>query len=220
MKNNKKTNIVLVDDHNIFRYGLKLIIESKKGLYIVGEACNGIEAIEKCTLYNPNIIIMDLHMPQMDGLEAIRKLKELGLSSKIIVLTASKKREYVITANKLGVKGYLLKESEPENLFKAIKEVALGRTYLDPEVALLLPENKDNEQNDKIDNLEKINRLSRREYEVLELISKGCSNKAIGYELYISEKTVKNHITSIYKKLGVKDRLQAAIFTYDNIKTD
>src|SRR5690625_4930794 len=130
--NNKKTNIVLVDDHKIFRYGLKLILESKKCLSIVGEACNGKEAVEKCSLYNPNIVIMDIHMPGMDGLEATRRLKEKGISSEIIVLTASKKKEYVITANKLGVKGYLLKDSEPSNLLKAVMEVSLGRTYLDP----------------------------------------------------------------------------------------
>lgn len=214
---NKKTNIVLVDDHNMIRHGLKLIIESRKGLTIIAEACNGIEAVEKCSIHNPNIIIMDIHMPHMNGLDAIRKLKENGVNSKIIILTASKKREYVITANKLGVKGYLLKESQPDNLIKAINEVAIGRTYLDPEVALLLPINKVEVDKEK-ESLEKIRYLSKREYEVLELLSGGLSNKDIGNKLFISEKTVKNHVTNIYKKLGVKDRLQAAIFTYNNIK--
>lgn len=217
--NIKKIDIVLVDDHNIFRYGLKLIIESRKGLSIVGEACNGIEAIEKCTLHNPKIIIMDINMPNMDGLEATRELRERGVSSKVIILTGSKKREYVIAANKLGVKGYLLKESEPSNLFKAINEVALGRTYLDPQTALLLPINKD-EANTHNENMKKIDLLSKREFEVLSLLTKGLSNKAIGNELFISEKTVKNHVTQIYKKLEVKDRLQATVFAYNNIKTD
>lgn len=214
---NRKTNIVLVDDHNMIRHGLKLIIESIKGLTIVGEASNGIEAVEKCSLHNPNIIIMDIHMPHMNGLDAIRKLKENGINSKIIILTASKNREYIITANKLGVKGYLLKESQADNLIRAISEVAIGRTYLDPEVALLLPINK-KELSKERNSLDKISSLSKREYEVLELLSKALSNRDIGNKLFISEKTVKNHVTNIYKKLGVKDRLQAAIFTYNNIK--
>ena len=214
---NRKTNIVLVDDHNMIRHGLKLIIESIKGLTIVGEASNGIEAVEKCSLHNPNIIIMDIHMPHMNGLDAIRKLKENGINSKIIILTASKNREYIITANKLGVKGYLLKESQADNLIRAISEVAMGRTYLDPEVALLLPINK-KELSKERNSLDKISSLSKREYEVLELLSKALSNREIGNKLFISEKTVKNHVTNIYKKLGVKDRLQAAIFTYNNRK--
>lgn len=216
----KKTKIVLVDDHKIFRYGLKLIIESQKGLDIVGEACDGIEAVETCSLHNPNIIIMDINMPYMNGLEAIRELRERGIASKIIVLTASKKREYIITANKLGVKGYLLKESEPINLIKAIKEVSLGRSFLDPEVAMLLPLNKETNEDFTEENMNKISLLSTREYEVLGLLSKGLSNKNIGEELFISEKTVKNHVTQIYRKLEVKDRLQAVIFAYKNIKKD
>lgn len=215
--NIKKTNIVLVDDHKIFRYGLKLILKSIKGLSVVGEASNGEEALDICTLHNPNIIIMDINMPFMNGLEAARELKERGITSRIIVLTASKEREYIIAANKLGVKGYLLKESEPSNLIKAISEVTLGRTYLDSEVALLLA-NRDLNTDTINENLRKIDLLSKREFEVLELLSKGKSNKIIGKELYISEKTVKNHITQIYKKLEVRDRLQAAIFTYNNIK--
>lgn len=214
----KKTSIILVDDHKIFRYGLKLFIESTKELSIIDEASNGEEAVRKCKLHKPNIILMDIHMPLMDGLEATRQLKERGINSKIIILTASNKREYVIAANKLGVKGYILKSSEPNNLIKAIEEVSHGRTYLDPEVALLIPINKDLGKEDKVEVLNRINLLSRREYEVLGLLSKGKSNKLIGEELFISEKTVKNHVTQIYKKLGVKDRVQAALFTYTNIK--
>lgn len=217
---NKKIDIVLVDDHKIVRYGIKLILELKKGISIVGEACNGEEAIEKSSLHNPNIIIMDIDMPKMNGLEATRRLKEIGISSKIIILTESKKREYVIAANKLGVRGYLLKDSEPSSLIKAVLEVSLGRTFLDPEVSLLLSNSKDAEEDANNENIKKIQLLSKREYEVLELISRGKSNKLIGNELYISEKTVKNHITQIYKKIGVKDRLQAAIFTYNNIKIE
>ena len=217
---NKKIDIVLVDDHKIVRYGIKLILELKKGISIVGEACNGEEAIEKSSLHNPNIIIMDIDMPKMNGLEATRRLKEIGISSKIIILTESKKREYVIAANKLGVRGYLLKDSEPSSLIKAVLEVSLGRTFLDPEVSLLLSNSKDAEEDANNENIKKIQLLSKREYEVLELISRGKSNKLIGNELYISEKTVKNHITQIYKKIGVKDRLQTAIFTYNNIKIE
>lgn len=216
----KKNNIILVDDHSIIRYGLKLIIESKKELSIVAEACNGREAIDKAILHNPNIIIMDIHMPLMNGLESIREIRNNGVTSKIIVLTASKKKEYIITASKLGVKGYLFKDSDPKNLMKAIQEVSLGRSYLDPEAAVLLAINKDITRDDPNKDMDKIKLLSKREYEVLELLSKGLSNKVIGNELYISEKTVKNHVTQILKKLEVKDRVQATIFTYNNIKTD
>lgn len=210
-----QVSIMLVDDHTLIRRGLKLLIEEVKEFKIVGESSNGEDAIKKARLINPDIVIMDINMPILNGLESLKKMKELGIQSKVIILTAYPQKSNIITATKIGAKGYLLKDTSPDNLIKAIKEVHIGRSYIDNSVASILSNNINKiEENTEI---EKIKLLSKREYEILVLLSEGLNNKDIGEKLFISEKTVKNHITQIYKKLKVKDRVQATIFTYDNI---
>ncbi|NLL81005.1 MAG: response regulator transcription factor [Tissierellia bacterium] len=207
--------IMLVDDHTLIRKGLKLIIEEVKEFKVVGESSDGEDAIRKARLINPDIVIMDINMPKLNGLEALKRMKELGIQSKFIILTAYPERANIITATKIGAKGYLLKDTNPANLIKAIREVYTGRSYIDSSAASILSNstNKTEESSE----MGKIKLLSKREYEVLVLLSEGFNNKSIGEKLFISEKTVKNHITQIYKKLEVKDRVQATIFAYDNI---
>ena len=207
--------IMLVDDHTLIRKGLKLIIEEVKEFKVVGESSDGEDAIRKARLINPDIVIMDINMPKLNGLEALKRMKELGIQSKFIILTAYPERANIITATKIGAKGYLLKDTNPANLIKAIREVYTGRSYIDSSAASILSNstNKTEESSE----MGKIKLLSKREYEVLVLLSEGFNNKSIGEKLSISEKTVKNHITQIYKKLEVKDRVQATIFAYDNI---
>lgn len=207
--------IMLVDDHTLIRKGLKLIIEEVKEFKVVGESSDGEDAIRKARLINPDIVIMDINMPKLNGLEALKRMKELGIQSKFIRLTAYPERANIITATKIGAKGYLLKDTNPANLIKAIREVYTGRSYIDSSAASILSNstNKTEESSE----MGKIKLLSKREYEVLVLLSEGFNNKSIGEKLFISEKTVKNHITQIYKKLEVKDRVQATIFAYDNI---
>ena len=212
----KTINIMLVDDHIIVREGIKSLIEKDKDFRIVSTSDNGIEAIENAKIYNPHIIIMDINMPKMNGIDALKIIKDQGINSKVIILTSQTKKEYIIAATKLGAKGYLFKSCDINDLIKAIREVSIGRTYIDQLVADTLTQNIYNEKKNSNIQLEKIKLLSRREYEVLALIAAGFNNKDIGKMLFISEKTVKNHITKLFKKIEVVDRVQATIFAYQN----
>lgn len=209
--------ILLVDDHLLVRTGLRMIIESEKSLKVIDEASNGNEAIEKALLLKPEVVVMDVNMPDLNGLDTLRKMKEMGINSNIIILTGQPNKEGIISATKMGARGYLSKDCEPPSLIKAILEVSKGRSYLDLKVTNLL-HSKDKGKVDNQLSFDKIDILSKREYEVLLLLARGLNNKSIGQELYISEKTVKNHVTQIYKKLEVDDRVQAALFAYNNIK--
>lgn len=207
---------MIVDDHTLFRKGLKLILESDNEIKVIEEAKDGEEALRKAQVFKLDVIIMDINMPILNGLDSLKKMKELGVTSKVIILTAYPKRQNIIAATKIGAKGYLLKDSEPSSLIKAIHEVYIGRSYIDTNVANILTQGNSEEiHNNDMEN-NKIKILSKREYEVLLLIAEGHNNKIIGKELFISEKTVKNHITQVFKKLEVQDRVQAALFVYNN----
>ena len=212
----KVIKTMLVDDHALLRKGLKLIIETENDMKIIAEAKDGDEAIKKALFLKPDIILMDINMPVLNGLESLKRICELKLPCRVIMLTADIKKEHIITATKFGARGYLLKDCEPLNLIKAIREVYLGRSYIDLTVANILAYGNMKEEDHEKSIKDKINMLSKREYEVLVLLSEGHNNKTIGNELFISEKTVKNHITQIFKKLEVSDRVQAALFVYNN----
>lgn len=212
----KLINVMLVDDHTLIRHGLRMIIESEKDIKIIAEAKDGDEAIKKALSAKPDVIIMDINMPVLNGLESLKQIKELGLQCKVIMLTGYQMKQSIIAANKIGAKGYLFKDSEPNSLIKAIREVYSGRTYIDLAVANVLTHGNAMPEITVDNEPDKISLLSKREYEVLILISEGHNNKRIGKELFISEKTVKNHITQIFKKLEIDDRVQAVIFAYKN----
>ena len=207
---------MIVDDHTLFRKGLKLILEADNEIKVIEEAKDGEEALRKAQAFKLDVIIMDINMPILNGLDSLKKMKELGVTSKVIILTAYPKRQNIIAATKIGAKGYLLKDSEPSSLIKAIHEVYIGRSYIDTNVANILTQGNSEEIHNNDMESNKIKILSKREYEVLLLIAEGLNNKIIGKELFISEKTVKNHITQVFKKLEVQDRVQAALFVYNN----
>lgn len=209
-------NIMLVDDHTLLRKGLKMILEKEKTITVLDEAKDGMEAIDKALINRVDIIIMDINMPVLNGIDTLKRMKDLGINSKIIILTADSRKELIISATKFGAKGYLLKDCEPINLIKAVQEVYSGRSYIDPNVSNILSYKGEVDDSNYEDINNKITELSKREYEVLIKLAEGLDNKAIGNELYISEKTVKNHITKIFKKLQVNDRVQAALFAYTN----
>ena len=215
----KLIKIMLVDDHNLVREGIRNILEKERDFNITAEAVDGVEAVKKAIKYSPDIILMDINMPNASGLEALRKIKDLGLKTKVIILTSESKREYIIEAIKIGAKGFLQKTSTSTILIKAIRDVAIGRSYLQPSLANILSQGSKGNDIDN-QNLQKIDLLSKREFEILVLIGSGHNNKEIGQSLFISEKTVKNHITNLFKKIEVHDRVQAVIFSYsNNIKT-
>jgi two-component system, NarL family, response regulator DegU len=213
-----KINVLIADDHAMMRQGLKQILELEDDISVISQACNGDEAVKLAREQKPDIILMDINMPGTNGLQAIKELKLERNPSKIIVLTIHEDREYLFKTIQMGAEGYVLKDAEPSVLIEAIRNVYHGQSYIQSNMTkelvkefnrVTLHEKDKNEENN----------LTIREVEVLELIAEGMINKEIAKQLYISEKTVKNHVSNIFKKLNVSDRTQAAIYAFKhNIK--
>lgn len=200
--------ILLVDDQSLIRRGLKALLKTETILEIVGEAENGKEAIERIKELQPNVVLMDIRMPIMDGVAATKIICQQFPATKVLVLTTFDDDEYVSQALKNGAAGYLLKDTPPEELVQAIQAVEKGYTQLAPGLAQKLLQKPTVLSSNLPPGWEE---LTAREKEILSLIAKGASNKEIAEALYIAEKTVKNHITSILSRLNVRDRTQAAI---------
>jgi NarL family two-component system response regulator LiaR len=203
--------VLLVDDHGVVRQGLRTYLDLFEDINIVGEAANGIEAIDRVNENKPDIVLMDLVMPEMDGIEATRKIMTIHPDIKIIVLTSFSDDDKVFPAIRSGAAGYLLKDISPPDLRKAIQSVHKGETHLHPEITKKL---MNQFVTPKVEAEVKTDELTPREIEVLQLIAEGLSNKELAQDLSISEKTVKTHVSSILGKLQLEDRTQAAIYAY------
>jgi DNA-binding NarL/FixJ family response regulator len=214
MKDNKIT-VLIVDDHSLLRQGLTQILELEESIEVVGEAGNGEDAIKLALERRPDIILLDINMPKLNGIETLRRLKDIGIDSKIIMLTIHDDKEYLFETINIGANGYVLKDSDADSLIKAIKNVYGGESYIQPNLASLFVKGKDNKDGKFRETTGKES-LTRREYEVLTLIAEGLNNREIAEKLFISEKTVKNHVSNIFKKIEVADRVQAAIYAYRN----
>jgi len=213
-----KINVLIADDHSMFRQGLKQILELEEDIRVIGQACNGDEAIRLARKEKPDVILMDINMPGTNGLQAIKTIREENEFSKIIVLTIHDDREYLFKALQMGAQGYVLKDAESQVLVNAIRSIYNGDSYIQPNMTKELVREfyrvtRYEKPKDETSN------LTAREIEVLELIAEGMLNKEIARTLYISEKTVKNHVSNIFRKLNVSDRTQAAIYAIKhNIK--
>ena len=205
--------IILVDDHHVIRKGLALLLNSYTEMNVVGEGTNGKEAIELSQKYSPDIIIMDLLMPVMDGIEATKQIREKMPDVKILILTSMLDQDHAIPALEAGASGYLLKESDPDELILAIKKVINGETYIHSKITAGLMNALHSKRNPEHTSLET---LTQREKEVLKEITNGKSNKEIASSLYITEKTVKTHVSNILSKLNLQDRTQAALYAIRN----
>ena len=201
----KKIKILIADDHPVVREGLSSMLSRERDIQVVGEAENGTEAIKKAGELQPDIILMDLRMPEVDGVEAMRQIRVRNPDMKFIVLTTYDNDEYIFKGIEVGARAYLLKDAPREELFKAIRAIYRGESLIQPAVAGKV-----------LDRLAELSRqvraperLSEREVEVLKLIAKGASNKLIATTLCIGESTVKTHIQSIFQKLEVNDRTEA-----------
>jgi DNA-binding NarL/FixJ family response regulator len=216
--NKAKIKVLIADDHSLMRQGLRQILELEEDIEVVDVAVDGEDAIKKSQLLKPHIILMDINMPKMNGIQALRRLKDMGVDGKVIMLTIHEDKEYLFETINIGASGYVLKDAESSSLIKAIRDVHAGESYIHPSLAASLV--KEFNKKGKMDEDEfKKERLTRREYEVLSLIAEGKNNKEIADTLFISEKTVKNHVSNIFKKIDVNDRTQAAIYAYKhNIK--
>ncbi|OPX42017.1 transcriptional regulatory protein DegU [Ruminiclostridium hungatei] len=213
-----KIKVLIADDHAMVRQGLKTILELEDDICVVAEASNGNEAVEMAKALKPDVLLMDINMPVLSGLQAIKILKESSERYKIIVLTLHQDREYLFKTLQMGCEGYVLKDAESSVLIDAIRSVYGDQTFIQPNMTNELVREFQRVtlyENDK----SLSNNLTSREIEVLKLIAEGMINKEIAKNLYISEKTVKNHISNIFKKLDVNDRTQAAIYAFKhNIK--
>jgi len=202
-------NILLVDDHPLLRQGVAQLIEMEEGLRVIGEAGSGPEAIAKAHDLSPDMILLDLNMKGMSGIETLTEMRRQKIESRIVVFTVSDNQEDVSAALREGADGYLLKDSEPEDLLPAIRKAAMGEQVFSPQLTKVLAMALSERQQVKRD-LKAA--LTNRELEILKLIAKGFTNKQIGSQLNITEATVKVHVKNLLKKLLLKSRLEAALW--------
>lgn len=203
----ERISVLIVDDHPVVRQGLRTFLETQDDLEIVGDASSGEEALALIGEVLPDVVLMDLVMPGIDGIEATRRARELSPSSKVIVLTSFADDEKVFPAIKAGADGYLLKDAEPAQLADAIRSVSRGEALLHPTVAAKLMQHVA-----ASDHRAPGGELTQRELEVLRLIARGRSNREIARELSVAEKTVKTHVSNMLAKLHLADRTQAALY--------
>lgn len=206
-----KIRVLICDDHAIVRQGLQTFLELQDDIEIVGQASDGEEAVGKAAVTRPDVILMDLVMPRLDGIEAIRRIREADSCARIIVLTSFADDDKVFPAIKAGATGYLMKDVAPQELARAIRMARDGESILHPDVARKLMSEVRGET-PVTEGAAELARLTEREREVLARIAHGRSNKEIAQDLTLSEKTVKTHVSNILSKLGLADRTQAALF--------
>lgn len=205
-------NVMIVDDHKMIREGLRKILEFEGEIQVIEEADNGQECLKKLRSVRPDIILLDINMPVMNGIETLQALKKKRKKYKVLMLTVHNEVEYLLKAVDIGIDGYILKDSDSNELKRAINTVYNGEKFIQPSLIPLLNSKLIARDLDK----EKVEKLSDREIEVLKLVSIGMFNKEIGKKLDISERTVKNHMSSIFKKIDCTDRTQAAVFAIRN----
>ncbi|MBM6769828.1 MULTISPECIES: response regulator [Bacillus cereus group] len=211
-----KIKVLLVDDHTVVLKGLAFFLSTQEDLELVGEANNGKEALVKVGETNPDVILMDLYMPEMDGVEATAYIKKEYPNVKVIVLTSFSDQAHVLPALRAGASGYILKDVEPDQLVEAIRSAYKGNIQLHPDIAnALLSQTLPVEEKEEESSIQ-VDVLTVRENEVLQLLAKGMSNKEIASVLVITEKTVKAHVSSILSKLNLSDRTQAALYAVKN----
>lgn len=200
--------LVIADDHAVVRTGLAQLLLTEEDVELVGAAANGEEAVSLCKELRPDVVLMDLEMPSLDGIEATRQIRALEGETAIVILTSFSDRERILSAIDAGAVGYVLKDAEPDELVRAVRAAAEGEAPLDPKAARELLSARARTSPADL--------LSEREREVLAMVAEGLPNKLIARQLSISEKTVKAHLTSIFRRIDVTDRTQAALWAQRN----
>jgi DNA-binding NarL/FixJ family response regulator len=204
--------VLVADDQSMVRAGFRMLLTGEEDIEVVAEASNGLEAVEKAARFRPTVVLMDIRMPELDGLEATRRILADDDAARVLILTTFDLEEYIYEALRAGASGFVLKDDPPEQLIAAIRTVAAGDALLSPAVTTRVIE-----QFTRIPRFtppKELQELSARERDVLRLIARGLSNGEIAHELYISETTVKTHVTHILRKLGLRDRVQAVVLVY------
>nr|MDT0663193.1 response regulator transcription factor [Micromonospora sp. DSM 115978] len=209
--------VLLADDDALLRAGLRVVLDAADGIEVVGEAADGLRAVEQCRSLNPDVVLMDVRMPGVDGIEATRRIVVAGLPTRVLVLSTFRHDEYVWGALRAGASGFLLKRASPERLVDAVRTVAAGDTLLDPSVTRDLVEHFVRRSSMGSATSAATNRLSGltpREVQVLRLIAEGYSNEEIAELLVIAESTAKTHVKRVLAKIGARDRAQAVVLAY------
>jgi DNA-binding NarL/FixJ family response regulator len=204
--------VLVADDQSMVRAGFRMLLSEEEDIEVVAEASNGLEAVDKAARFDPTVVLMDIRMPELDGLKATRRILETNADARILILTTFDLDEYVYEALKAGASGFVLKDDPPEQLLAAIRTVAAGDALLSPTITkrviaqfTRIPRPKPPAELDE---------LTDREREILRLIASGLSNAEIGQELHISETTVKTHVTHVLQKLNLRDRVQAVVLVH------
>jgi DNA-binding NarL/FixJ family response regulator len=207
--------VLIVDDDDLMRAGLRAVLSSDVRVEVVGEAADGRAAIEQVRALDPQLVLMDVRMPSLDGIGATRELLAVSPAVKVVILTTFEQDDYIFGALSAGASGFLLKRTDPETLLAAIQTVAAGDSLLSPSVTRTVIDRMARQPAPGIPSSERLEYLTRREREVLELVARGLSNGEIAASLVIEESTVKTHIKRILMKLQLRDRVQAVIFAYE-----
>lgn len=208
--------VVIADDQALVRAGFRKILEADPGIDVVAEAADGVEAVEAVKRLRPDIVLMDIRMPNLDGLAATRRLLDGdGERTRVLILTTFGLDEYVYEALRAGASGFLLKDAPPEDLLAAVRLVARRGALLDPSITRVFIE-KFARRRPRTEFAEKLDRLTPREHEILELLARGLSNAEIAQRFFVSEGTVKTHVANVLRKLELRDRAQAAIYAYES----
>jgi DNA-binding NarL/FixJ family response regulator len=205
--------VLVADDQSMVRAGFRMLLSGEEDIEVVAEASNGLEAVAQAARFHPNVTLMDIRMPQLDGLEASRRILAADNSARILILTTFDLDEYVYEALRSGASGFVLKDDPPEQLLAAIRVVARGEALLSPAITKRVI--KQFARIPRPQSPRQLDELTERELEVFRLIARGLSNAEIGRELYISDTTVKTHITHILMKLNLRDRVQAVVLAHE-----
>ena len=204
--------VLVADDQSMVRAGFRMLLTGEEDIEVVAEASNGLEAVEKAARFQPTVVLMDIRMPELDGLQATRRILAADDAARVLILTTFDLEEYIYEALRAGASGFVLKDDPPEQLIAAIRTVAAGDALLSPAVTTRVI--KQFTRIPRPTPPEELQELSARELDVLRLIARGLSNGEIGRELFISETTVKTHVTHILQKLNLRDRVQAVVLAY------
>jgi DNA-binding NarL/FixJ family response regulator len=204
--------VLVADDQSMIRAGFRMLLKDEEGIDVVAEAEDGLEAVEKAARYSPSVVLMDIRMPKLDGLEATRRILAADSSARVLILTTFDLDEYIYEALRAGASGFVLKDDPPEQLIAAIRTVAAGDALLSPAVTRRVIE--EFTQRPRREAPKGLDELTDRELEIFRLIAKGLSNAEIGQQLFISDTTVKTHVTHLFQKLGLRDRVQAVVLAY------
>jgi DNA-binding NarL/FixJ family response regulator len=209
------TRVLIADDDDLMRAGLVELLSGEPGIEIVGEAATGRQAVERARRLSPDVVLMDVRMPDLDGIEATGQLTRAAPDMKVLILTTFEQDDYVFGALRAGASGFLLKRMRPEELIAAVHTTARGDSLLSPSVTRLVIDRMAQQPLPELAAEAKLDELTRREREVLELVARGLSNREIAAELFVEESTVRTHVKRIQMKLDLRDRVQIVIFAYE-----